>query len=161
MNTTTLSTAGNARGGIAEAERRDALASQPWLDLIARMLVGVLFIVYGLLQATKYAFYVGYMTKFGVPLPELLLAPTIALEVGGGAMIVLGWKMRWAALALAAWVIVVTLFFHRYWELEAAQAAVQMGNFFKNLALAGGLLYMYFHGAGAWSVDAKQRKAAD
>ncbi len=129
-----------------------------WLDLLARILLAAVFIVFGWLQATRYGFYIGYMTKFGVPGPAILLAPAILVELGGGLMLLLGWKTRWAGLGLAIFTAIVTFFFHRYWELDAAQASVQMANFYKNLAMIGGLLYVYFYGAGSLSLDAKETR---
>lgn len=133
-------------------------AGQAWLDLIARIFIGALFIIYGVLQSTRYGFYIGYMTKFSVPMPAILLFLTIIIEIGGGAMLIVGWKTRWAGAILAVFTLIVTFFFHRYWEFDAAQAPIQMGNFYKNFAIIGGLLYVYLHGAGVLSLDAKGTK---
>ena len=135
-------------------------ADQPWFELIGRIFIGGLFVVYGVLQIYKFGFYIGYMTRFGVPLPEIGLVLSIILEVGGGLMIACGWKMRWAALVLAIWVLVVTFFFHRFWEFDEAQAANQMAHFFKNFGISGALLYLFFHGAGPLSLDARENKTA-
>ncbi len=75
-------------------------------------------------------------------------------------MLVLGWKTRWAGLMLAIFTFIVTCFFHRYWEFDAAQAPVQMANFYKNLSMIGGLLYVYFYGAGQLSLDAREARPA-
>jgi putative oxidoreductase len=130
-----------------------------WLDLIARILMGALFIIYGVLQTMRHDFYVGYMTKFSVPMPDILLPVAFIIEIGCGLLLVLGWKTRWAALALVVFTLIVTCFFHRYWEFDAAQGAIQMGNFYKNLAAVGGLIYVYLHGAGTLSLDARNSKA--
>ena len=128
---------------------------QAWLELIARIFLAGVFIVFGVLQSTRYGFYIGYMTKFSVPMPEILLFLTIIIELGCGAMLIVGWKTRWAGAILALFTLIVTFFFHRYWEFDAAQAPIQMANFYKNFAIMGGLLYVYVYGAGSLSLDAK------
>ncbi len=137
----------------------NATRSAPaWLDLLARILLAGVFIVFGWLQLTRYGFYIGYATKFGVPLPSILMAFAILVELGGGLMLLVGWKTRWAGLALAIFTIIVTCFFHRYWEFDPAQAPIQMANFYKNLSMIGGLLYVYFYGAGQYSLDAREAR---
>ncbi len=131
-----------------------------WLDLLARILLAAVFLVFGWLQLTHDGFYIGYATKYNVPFPSILLAPAILIELAGGLMLLVGWKTRWAGLALAIFTLIVTCFFHRYWELDPAQAPVQMANFYKNLAMIGGLLYVYFNGAGQYSLDAREARPA-
>jgi putative oxidoreductase len=66
---------------------------------------------------------------------------------------VIGWKTRWAAWLLVAYVVIATLMAHRYWEYDAAQYVPQMINFFKNAAIIGGLLFVAAFGPGRYSVD--------
>jgi putative oxidoreductase len=120
----------------------------------------MLSLIYGVLQILRHAFYVSYMTEFGVPSPEALLLLAIVLEIGGGALLVLGWKARWAVIGLAIFRLAATLFFHRYWEMKQAAAAANMAHFFKNLALLGALCFVFVHGAGPLSIDAKMNKTA-
>ena len=63
----------------------------------------------------------------------------------------MGFQTRWAALGIAAFTIVITCIFHNFWAVPAEQMA-----FFKNMAIAGGLLGFAAFGAGAWSVDARK-----
>jgi putative oxidoreductase len=135
-------------------------ANQPWLDLIARILVAAVFINYGVLQILRFGFYVSYMAKFNVPSPDILLPLGIILEIGGGVLLVLGWKTRWAVAALALFTLVATVAFHRYWEMDQAAVAVNMANFFKNLAILGAFAHIFIHGAGPLSIDAKANKTA-
>lgn len=134
-------------------------ADQSWLDLVARILIGMLFIIYGAMKVFKYAFYVSYMAKFGVPSPDVFIILAIIVEIGGGTLLVLGWKTRWAVIALAVFTVAATLIFHRYWEMDGPAAAANMANFFKNLAILGAFIYIYIHGAGPLSIDAKVNKA--
>jgi putative oxidoreductase len=67
---------------------------------------------------------------------------TIAIEVGGGLLLILGKQTRWAALALAAFVVPVTLVFHAFWSADAASFQDQLTHFLKNVAIFGGLLLL-------------------
>jgi putative oxidoreductase len=66
-------------------------------------------------------------------------------------------QCRPAALALALFTLVASFFFHGYWAVPADQQSVQQLLFFKNVAVAGGLLILAAWGAGAWSADARRR----
>ena len=96
-----------------------------------------------------YAATQGYMDAMGVP--GALLPLVIVLEIGGGLALVAGLLTRWAALGLAAFSIASALLFHNNFGDQT-----QMIMFMKNVAMAGGLLLLYVHGAGAYSIDAKR-----
>jgi putative oxidoreductase len=120
------------------------------VTLVARVLLAQIFLISGIGKlGAGYAATQGYMTSVGVP--GALLPLVIALEIGGSLALIAGFLTRWAALALAAFCVASALLFH----LEFGNQA-QMINFMKNLAMAGGLLMLYVHGAGGFSVDAKR-----
>ena len=119
--------------------------------LIARILLAHIFILAGIGKlGAGYAGTEGYMVAMG--LPGALLPLVILLEIGGGLALVVGLFTRWAALALAGFCIVSALIFHHNLGDQT-----QMVMFMKNIAMAGGLLMLYVHGAGAYSIDAKRR----
>jgi len=101
------------------------------------------------------------MTAKGMPLPELLLLPAIVLLLGGGIGLLLGWKARWAALALILFMIPATLYFHDFWNYPPQQLVNQFHHFFKNLAIIGALFMIAGMGAGSFSVDAVQGRGVD
>ncbi len=121
--------------------------------LIARVLLSALFIVAGLGKLSDVAGFTGYMTSGGVP--AFLAWPVIALEVLGGIAVLIGFKTRIAALALAGFALLSAMLFH---FVPADQ--MQMTMFFKNLGLAGGLIMIAAYGAGAYSLDARMGGAA-
>jgi putative oxidoreductase len=116
--------------------------------LVARILIAALFIVFGIEKITGYASSAGYMEAYG--LPGALLPVAIAVELGGGIAILLGFFSRWAALLLAGFCIVTALVFHTAWSGDGGQG--QFINFMKNLALAGGLLLLFANGPGRYAV---------
>ena len=121
-------------------------------DLLGRVLIAAIFLIAGLGKITGYAATQGYMASMGVP--GALLPLVIALEVGGALAIILGWRTRLVAFLLAGFSIVSALIFH-----SALGDQAQFILFMKNLAMAGGFLFLVAHGAGDWSLDARRRKA--
>lgn len=120
------------------------------VPLIARILIAQIFLISGLSKlGAGYAATSAYMEAMGAPV--VLLPLVIFLEIGGGLALILGFQTRWAALALAVFSIIAALIFHHNLGNQ-----IQSIMFMKNLAMAGGLLLLYGHGAGACSVDAKR-----
>lgn len=128
------------------------------LSLVGRLLMAVLFLPAGISKIAGFAGTVGYIASKGVPLPEVAAIIAIIIEVVGGIALILGFKTRWAALALAAFTLVATVMFHNYWTLPAEQQMMQQLMFMKNIAVIGGLLTLAAWGAGAWSVDGKNSR---
>lgn len=126
---------------------------QPWGLLVGRLLLAYIFVLSGYGKLVGFAGTAGYMAKYGLPMVQVLLAATIAIELGGGLMLAVGWKARWAALAFFLWLIPVTLVFHAYWGAPADQVMAQTIQFQKNLAIMGGMLYVVFCGPGKLSLD--------
>ena len=80
------------------------------------------------------------MAKTGFPLPNVVLALTILLELAGGVMLILNWQARYAAVALAAFTLAAGLIFHNFWAASPDQITNQFNHFLKNVAIVGGLL---------------------
>jgi putative oxidoreductase len=123
-------------------------------DLLGRILISAIFLLAGLNKIGGYAATQGYMAAMGVP--GALLPLVIALEVGGAIAIILGYRTRLVALLLAGFSIVSALIFHR-----ALGDQVQFIMFMKNLAMAGGFLFLVARGPGEWSLDARRARHAD
>jgi putative oxidoreductase len=76
-----------------------------------------------------------------------------------GVLLIIGWQARWAALALAVFTVVASVIFHNYWAMPAEQQMMQQLMFMKNLAVTGGLLFVFAYGAGTLSLDARRATA--
>ncbi len=119
-------------------------------NLVGRLLMAQIFLLAGFNKITGYAGTQGYMEAMGVP--GALLPLVIALEIGGGLALVLGFQTRLAALALAGFTLVSGLLFHNNFADQ-----MQMIMFMKNLAMAGGLLILAGHPVlGTLSLDARR-----
>jgi putative oxidoreductase len=129
-------------------------------SLAGRILIALLFVPAGWGKLVGFAGTVGYISSKGVPLPEVAAAIAIFFELGCGLALLFGYKARWAALGLAVFTAVITPIFHNYWASPAAQQMGQYLNFYKNLAIVGGLLSFVAAGAGGWSFDARRSEAA-
>lgn len=124
--------------------------------LLGRVLITLLFIPAGLGKIGGFQGAVDYIAAAGVPLPAVAAVLTIVVEVGVAAALLMGWQTRWAALILALFTLAAALMFHAFWASPPDQKTMQSINFFKNLAIVGGLLFVAAHGGGPYSVDAKR-----
>lgn len=113
---------------------------------LGRLFLSMIFIFSGFTKITGYAATQGYMEAMGVP--GMLLPFVIALELLGGIAILLGFKARLIALLFVGFNIMSAFIFHQFWIDES-----QMNPFMKNIAIAGGFLMIFVHGAGAYSID--------
>lgn len=129
------------------------------LALIGRLLLAWLFLPAGIAKISGFAGTVGYAASVGLPMPQLGTAVGLVVEIVGGLALIVGFGTRWAALALALFTLVASFFFHAFWALPAEQQMMQSLMFYKNIAVAGGLLVLAAFGAGAWSLDARRENA--
>ena len=123
-----------------------------WALLGARLGLGAIFLVSGLGKVAGWSGTVAYAASQGVP--ELLLVGATALELLGAASLLAGWRTRWGAAALLAFLVPVTIVFHAFWRGHGAEVQLQTIQFLKNVSIAGGLLAVWGAGPGALSADA-------
>lgn len=131
-------------------------ALQNPLALIGRVLLAILFVPAGFSKIGGFAGTVGYATAMGLPAPTVGVAAALVIELFGGLALLIGWRARIAALALAVFTLVASVYFHAFWAVPAEQQMVQQLMFFKNIAVVGGLLAFAAFGAGGFSIDAKR-----
>lgn len=125
--------------------------------LIGRILIAVLFLPSGFGKIMGFSGVVGYIASHGVPLPQVCAAIAVLCEFFLCLALLVGWQARWAALGMAIFTLVISPIFHNYWAAPEAMVMMQKLNFFKNMAIAGGLLGFAAFGAGAYSVDGRRR----
>jgi len=128
------------------------------LTLASRLLFVALFLPAGVGKLTGFAGTVGYIASAGLPLPSLGAILALSVEILGSLALLAGFGTRLAALILAVFTLVASVFFHAYWAVPADQAFVTQLLFFKNIAVVGGLLALAANGAGAWSLDARNER---
>ena len=128
--------------------------------LVARILLALMFVLSGISKLTGLEGTAGYIASVGLPAAQLLALGAGVLEVVAGVLLIVGWQARWAALALAAFTVLASVLFHNFWAMPADKAFMQQLMFMKNLAVTGGLLFVFAYGAGTLSLDARRGSAA-
>lgn len=121
---------------------------EKYTTFIGRLLMGQIFLVSGIGKISAYSATQGWMEAMGVP--GMLLPAVILLELGGGIALMLGWQTRPLAWLLAGFSVIAAAIFHNNFSDQ-----IQSIMFMKNLAMAGGLLFIAAHGAGELSIDAR------
>lgn len=127
--------------------------------VIARVLLALMFVLAGFSKFAGLEGTAGYIGSKGLPMPMLLAVLTAIVEVVGGIALIVGFQARYAALALAVFTLLASVLFHNFWAMPAEQAFVNQLMFMKNLAVAGGLLFVFSMGAGPASLDARRLAA--
>ena len=138
-----------AQTTTSEQSRSDV--TQASASLIGRVLLSAIFILSGFSKLAAPAMMVGYIGSVGLPFPQLALAVAIIVEVGGGLALIAGYRTRTVAAVLAVFSVFTALAFH-----NALGDQNQFIHFFKNIAMAGGLMHVIAFGAGRFSLDARR-----
>ncbi len=115
-------------------------------QFVARVFLGQIFLLSGFFKVTGYEATQGYMEAMGVP--GILLPLVIAVEIGGGVAVIVGWHTRAMAAGLALFSVTAAVIFHSNFADQ-----MQMIMFMKNIAMTGGLILLALHGAGRLSID--------
>ena len=125
-------------------------AADPYLNLIGRVILSLIFIQSGIMKIFGFAGTQTMMEQHG--LPGILLPLVILTEAGGGLCVLLGLWTRYAAIALAGFCVLAAYFFHYQPDDQ-----MQMINFAKNITIAGGFLVLAGAGPGALALDNLRR----
>jgi putative oxidoreductase len=118
------------------------------VQLLGRILMAAIFIEGGIHKAMARVPTMAMLDHYNLPNPSLAFVVTVAVELGGGLAVLVGWKTKHAALILAFWCIATALVAHYHPGDKG-----QMIHFMKNVCMAGGFLQLYVLGAGRYSLD--------
>jgi putative oxidoreductase len=124
---------------------------QASIAVTGRVFLAILFLISGLAKIGAFDATVTVISSTGLPFPILAYVVTLAIEIGGALLLIVGFQARLAAAALALFTVVAAAFFHNNF-VDQNQAI----HFFKNIAIAGGLLQVVAVGAGRFSLDARR-----
>src|SRR6266436_6219947 len=124
-----------------------------YLAFIGRILIGLPFAMSGLSKLAAYGPTTAKIAAVRLPFPSLAFAVAVAVELGGGLLLVLGYRVRPVALGLALFSLATAVSFHGDFADQN-----QMIHFLKNVMMAGGLLQIAAFGAGALSLDNRLSK---
>ena len=117
-------------------------------DLIGRVLISLLFLLNGCFKILNYNGTIDWMESYGVP--GFFLIPSIILEIVAPLLIIIGYKTKIAAIFLVAFCIATAFIFHADFSNQ-----IQINSFLKNIALAGGFIFIAVSGPKKFSLDNK------
>jgi putative oxidoreductase len=128
-------------------------ATTRYLPFVGRLLIGLPFAMSGLGKLAAYGHTTAMIAAVGLPAPPLAYVVAVAIELGGGLLLVAGYQARYVAIVLALFAIATAVSFHSNFADQN-----QMIHFLKNVMMAGGLLQIAAFGAGAISLDNRLSK---
>ena len=117
-------------------------------DLVGRIFISLVFLLSGFNKIGNYEGTIGWMESFDMP--GIFLIPAIILEVGAPILIIIGYKVKISAALLSLFCIATAVIFHNDFSNQ-----MQFISFMKNIALAGGFLFLVVNGAKDFSLDKK------
>ena len=120
------------------------------LDLFARILISTLFLINGIFKITNYDGTVDWMEGYGVP--GILIIPAIMIEILGPILIIVGYQTKITAAFLSLFCLATAIIFHNDFSNQ-----MQLTSFLKNIALAGGFLFLVINGSRKFSLDNKSK----
>mgnify|MGYP001472318352 FL=1 len=118
------------------------------LDLIGRIFISLVFLFSGINKIGNYEGTIGWMESLGMP--GIFLIPAIILEIGAPILIIIGYKVKVSAALLSIFCVATAIIFHNDLSNQ-----MQFISFMKNIALAGGFLFIVVNGAKNFSLDKK------
>ncbi|MGF6905114.1 NAD(P)H:quinone oxidoreductase type IV [Paraburkholderia sp. GAS348] len=167
-STTRASRENEGRKEAVRAEPKRANAAnnshvpESWLSrnsdtalLVSRVLMMVLFLLFGWQKLTGFSGTIGYMASVGSPAPGLAAAVAVIMELAVGLLIAVGFYTRPLALLLGLYTLGTALIGHHYWTMSGMEQYANMINFYKNISIMGGLLLLAASGPGRFSFDKK------
>jgi putative oxidoreductase len=126
-----------------------------YLPFVGRLMIGLPFAMSGLSKLGAYGATTGMISAVGLPFPALAFAVAVVTELGGGLLLIAGYRVRYVAAALALFSLATAMSFHHNFADQN-----QMIHFLKNVMMAGGLLQIAAFGAGAVSIDNRRKTGA-
>ena len=121
---------------------------------LGRFLLALVFVYAGIRKLGAIAATIATMEKHGIPHADMLVWGAVALELGGGLALMLGFLARLAALGLFFYLAVLAVIFHPYWAFTGEAFGLERASFYGHLSMMGGMLFVVAFGAGPYSIDA-------
>jgi len=127
--------------------------SKDGMLLLARLLLMVLFVIFGWSKLISFSDTTAYMSSVGVPMPSVTAAIAVIMEFFVGIAIALGFYTRPLAILLGLYTLAAAVIGHQFWNMVDPDRIGAMINFYKNVSIAGGLLLLCIAGPGKYSLD--------
>ena len=121
--------------------------------LLGRVAIAALYLPSGFSKLMNLDAFINQMDGRSVPFAPIVAPLGAAIEFLGGVLLLVGVQVRLASTALLVFTIIATLIAHRFWEYQGAALRMQQTNFFKNVAIAGGFIFLIAHGGGRYCLE--------
>jgi putative oxidoreductase len=118
---------------------------------VGRVMISTLFLLAGLSKLAAPAMTIAYIQSVGLPLPSIAFGVAAFTEIVGGITLLLGYRTRIVATVMFVFTLATAAFFHNHFADQN-----QFIHFFKNIAIAGGLLHVIAFGGGRVSLDGRK-----
>ncbi len=128
-----------------------------FLLLFGRILLGVIFVRSGFPKLFDISGVAATFPPRGIP--AFMAYISVPAEFFGGLALIFGFATRYVVMIMIIFMLVATFSSHRYWEAAPAARVAQASNFFKNIAIIGGFLFLFVAGPGRFSIDGWLRKS--
>ncbi|MEW6055672.1 MAG: DoxX family protein [Bdellovibrionota bacterium] len=132
-----------------------------FIELLSRILLATVFAFSGASKLLYWEETLQFISPVLGQAAPLLLGGAAAIEIVGSLMILLGARAKWGAVLLMFYLLPVTFLFHDFWNYQGVDRQMQLIHWMKNLAIMGGLIRVFYHGAGRASLDAYLRQRRD
>jgi uncharacterized membrane protein YphA (DoxX/SURF4 family) len=151
----------SVRGPILDAQipagaEAGRAAADHQLLLAARLCLAAVFLYSGATKLLSWQAAIAEFEQLGLPFSPLVAAATVIVQLSGGLAVALGWRVRLAALGLAAFTVIATLIGHPFWTFEGVDFQRQLTTALEHLAVVGGFLALTARGAGRLSVSHRE-----
>ena len=125
------------------------------LLFLGRLAYAFLFIPNGLRQLEGFGRFSASLAREGFPFPDVVAALALVAELLGPVLLLLGYEIWLGTILLALFCLAANFTGHRFWQADPAQQGPVLLQFYKNLALIGGLMFLYVSGPGRWSLEGR------
>ncbi|TDT91402.1 MULTISPECIES: DoxX family protein [Azorhizobium] len=125
--------------------------------LVGRILMASLFLPAGVGKAMNLAGFAGMLAGKGLPMPDVLAIAAATVEIGGSILLVIGVLPRLTAFVVGGFTLIAALTSHQFWDItDSAARMAQQNNFFKNIAIIGGLMFYFAAGPGQYALGRRK-----
>jgi putative oxidoreductase len=122
----------------------------PWMHLVGRILLALVFVVSGVGHLTRVAATGAYAQSKGIPAPKVAAVVSGIVIIVCGLLVALGWHRFIAAGLLFLFLLATAFLMHNFWTVTDPMARMgERTQFLKDLALAGAALLIAYY-AGMW-----------
>ena len=126
--------------------------------LLGRVAIAALYLPSGFSKLMNLDAFISQVDGRGVPFAPVFAPLGAAIEFLGGLALLLGVQVRLASVLLLVFTVLATAIAHRFWEYQGAAERMQQINFFKNVAIIGGFVFLIAHGGGRWCLEQLWRR---